>query len=106
MGICMVGLASVLSGEGSPTHAVSTGDMLLGMGLIVASQARLMQLPPSSASRRSSAECRRPATPALIITVMQCNKSDAPDRVWHMQYRIPFDATGRAPMASTDLQAS
>lgn len=41
VGICLVGLASVLSGEGSQTHAVSTGDMLLGMGLIVASQARL-----------------------------------------------------------------
>ena len=41
----MVGLASVLSGEGSPTHAVSTGDMLLGMGLIVASQARVIRRP-------------------------------------------------------------
>ncbi len=38
----MVGLASVLSGEGSQTHAVSTGEMLTGMGLIVASQARTM----------------------------------------------------------------
>lgn len=34
----MVGLSSVLSGEGSSTHKVSTEDMLLGMGLIVASQ--------------------------------------------------------------------
>ncbi|WIA30810.1 hypothetical protein OEZ86_000868 [Tetradesmus obliquus] len=38
-GICMVGMSSVLSGEGSSTHAVSTEEMLLGMGLIVASQA-------------------------------------------------------------------
>lgn len=36
----MVGLSSVLSGEGSSTHKVSTEDMLLGMGLIVASQVR------------------------------------------------------------------
>jgi hypothetical protein len=35
----MVGLSSVASGEGSSTHEVSTTDMLLGMGLIVASQA-------------------------------------------------------------------
>ena len=40
VGILMVGLASVLSGEGSQTHVVSTGEMLTGMGLIVASQAR------------------------------------------------------------------
>jgi len=33
-----VGMSSVLSGEGSSTHKVSTEDMLLGMGLIVASQ--------------------------------------------------------------------
>ena len=38
-GIGLVGAASVLSGEGSQTHAVSTGDMLLGMALIIASQA-------------------------------------------------------------------
>lgn len=38
VGISMVGLSSVLSGEGSSTHKVSTEEMLLGMGLIVASQ--------------------------------------------------------------------
>eukprot|EP00879_Flechtneria_rotunda_P007740 GHRR01008113.1.p1 GENE.GHRR01008113.1~~GHRR01008113.1.p1 ORF type:complete len:344 (+),score=105.70 GHRR01008113.1:147-1178(+) len=38
-GISMVGLSSVLSGEGSSTHEVSTQAMLLGMGLIVLSQA-------------------------------------------------------------------
>jgi hypothetical protein len=37
-GICMVGMSSVLSGEGSSTHKVSTEEMLLGMGLIVMSQ--------------------------------------------------------------------
>jgi hypothetical protein len=39
-GICMVGMSSVLSGEGSSTHKVSTEEMLLGMGLIVMSQVR------------------------------------------------------------------
>lgn len=39
-GICMVGLSSILSGGGSQTHVITTGDMLLGMGLVVASQAR------------------------------------------------------------------
>jgi hypothetical protein len=34
----MVGMSSVLSGEGSSTHKVSTEEMLLGMGLIVMSQ--------------------------------------------------------------------
>jgi drug/metabolite transporter (DMT)-like permease len=38
-GIGLVGAASVLSGEGSQTHAVSTRDMLLGMALIIGSQA-------------------------------------------------------------------
>lgn len=40
MGITLVGLSSVLSGEGSQTHLVSIPQMLLGMGLIIASQAR------------------------------------------------------------------
>lgn len=31
-------MSSVLSGEGSSTHKVSTEEMLMGMGLIVASQ--------------------------------------------------------------------
>ena len=39
VGICLVGVSSILSGEGSSTHAVSQREMLLGMGLIVASQA-------------------------------------------------------------------
>jgi hypothetical protein len=38
VGISLVGMSSVLSGEGSSTHKVSTEEMLLGMGLIVASQ--------------------------------------------------------------------
>ena len=38
-GIGLVGAASVLSGEGSQTRAVSTRDMLLGMALIIGSQA-------------------------------------------------------------------
>jgi hypothetical protein len=38
VGISFVGLSSVLSGEGSSTHKVSTEEMLMGMGLIVASQ--------------------------------------------------------------------
>lgn len=38
-GIGLVGAASVLSGEGSQTQAVSTKDMVLGMALIIASQA-------------------------------------------------------------------
>ena len=38
LGITLVGLSSVLSGEGSSTHAVSPQKMLLGMALIVLSQ--------------------------------------------------------------------
>jgi hypothetical protein len=33
-----VGVASLLSGEGSATHRVATTQMLVGMGLIIASQ--------------------------------------------------------------------
>eukprot|EP00775_Hariotina_reticulata_P005859 gene5859-6100_t len=39
IGISLVGMSSVLSGEGSSTHKVSTEEMLMGMGLIVMSQA-------------------------------------------------------------------
>lgn len=35
----MVGLSSVASGEGSATQAVSRGQMLSGIGLIILSQA-------------------------------------------------------------------
>ena len=38
VGIMLVGLSSVLSGEGSSIHAVSPQKMLLGMALIVMSQ--------------------------------------------------------------------
>ena len=38
VGISLVGMSSLLSGEGSSTHQVSTRDMLMGMGLIIASQ--------------------------------------------------------------------
>ncbi|GBF91089.1 hypothetical protein Rsub_04758 [Raphidocelis subcapitata] len=38
-GIGLVGMSSIFSGEGSSTHPVSTDQMLMGMGLIVASQA-------------------------------------------------------------------
>lgn len=37
-GITLVGSSSLLSGEGSSTHEVSPQKMLLGMGLIIASQ--------------------------------------------------------------------
>lgn len=39
VGIACVGASSVLGGEGSSTHPVSTSQMLIGMGLIVLSQA-------------------------------------------------------------------
>ncbi|KAG2422797.1 hypothetical protein HXX76_015744 [Chlamydomonas incerta] len=39
VGISLVGTSSILSGEGSSTHAVSTDQMLMGMGLIITSQA-------------------------------------------------------------------
>ena len=39
VGILLVGSSSMLSGEGSASHDVPPGDILLGMGLIVASQA-------------------------------------------------------------------
>ncbi|GIL90033.1 hypothetical protein Vretimale_18135 [Volvox reticuliferus] len=39
MGITLVGTSSIMSGEGSSTHAVTTEEMLLGMGLIITSQA-------------------------------------------------------------------
>lgn len=38
-GISMVGISSLKSGEGSSTHPVSTESMLMGMGLIIMSQA-------------------------------------------------------------------
>ena len=38
-GIGLVGAASVLSGEGSQTRAVSAGDLRIGMALIIGSQA-------------------------------------------------------------------
>ena len=44
-GITLVGLSSVLSGEGSQTHVVSVPQMLLGMGLIIGSQARRCHAP-------------------------------------------------------------
>lgn len=40
VGIGLVGMSSIFSGEGSSTHVVSTEQMLMGMGLIVASQVR------------------------------------------------------------------
>ena len=46
----MVGLSSILSGGGSQTHVITTGDMLLGMGLVVASQARPAAPPAQCAS--------------------------------------------------------
>lgn len=39
IGITMVGSASLMSGEGSSTMVVTTEQMLMGMGLIIASQA-------------------------------------------------------------------
>ncbi|KAG2447436.1 hypothetical protein HYH02_007761 [Chlamydomonas schloesseri] len=39
VGITLVGTSSILSGEGSSTHTVTTDQMLLGMGLIITSQA-------------------------------------------------------------------
>ena len=38
VGISLVGTSSILSGEGSRTHVVSTQQMLMGMGLIITSQ--------------------------------------------------------------------
>ena len=38
VGIGLVGVSSILAGEGSQTVKVSTADMIMGMGLIVASQ--------------------------------------------------------------------
>lgn len=37
-GISLVGLSSLMSGQGSATQVVSTDQMLLGMGLIILSQ--------------------------------------------------------------------
>ncbi|GFR52029.1 hypothetical protein Agub_g14418 [Astrephomene gubernaculifera] len=39
VGISLVGTSSILSGEGSSTHTVTPQQMLLGMGLIITSQA-------------------------------------------------------------------
>ena len=47
VGIAMVGMSSVLNGEGSSTHPVSTQQMLTGMALIVASQVHLTSMPHS-----------------------------------------------------------
>lgn len=45
VGIALVGMSSLLSGEGSAQVDVSPGKMLLGMGLIVASQVSLQFYP-------------------------------------------------------------
>ena len=37
-GITLVGTSSLLGGEGSSTHEISPQKMILGMGLIIASQ--------------------------------------------------------------------
>ena len=50
VGIALVGMSSLLSGEGSAQVAVSPEQMLLGMGLIVASQVPHRCLPPSPPS--------------------------------------------------------
>lgn len=38
LGIALVGTSSIMSGEGSATHHVTSEEMLMGMGLIIASQ--------------------------------------------------------------------
>ncbi len=38
IGITLVGTSSLLGGEGSSTHEISPQKMVLGMGLIIASQ--------------------------------------------------------------------
>ncbi len=38
IGIALVGTSSLLAGEGSSTHEISPQKMILGMGLIIASQ--------------------------------------------------------------------
>ncbi len=63
MGITLVGLSSVLSGEGSQTHVVSVPQMLLGMGLIVASQVRRACLCCCSALRTAAGRREAPAAP-------------------------------------------
>ena len=45
VGIALVGMSSLLSGEGSAQVDVSPEKMLLGMGLIVASQVSLRLMP-------------------------------------------------------------
>lgn len=46
----MVGMSSVLNGEGSSTHPVTTQQMLTGMALIVASQVQFPGTPHPSTS--------------------------------------------------------
>ena len=48
MGITLVGVSSLQSGEGSVSHPVTQWQMLGGMALIVASQARARLSPPPS----------------------------------------------------------
>ena len=48
VGIALVGMSSLLSGEGSAQVEVSPEKMLLGMGLIVASQVSLLFMPALS----------------------------------------------------------
>ena len=45
IGIALVGMSSLLGGEGSAQVEVSPSKMLLGMGLIVASQVSLTSIP-------------------------------------------------------------
>eukprot|EP00198_Chlamydomonas_reinhardtii_P009570 XP_001698907.1 predicted protein [Chlamydomonas reinhardtii] len=61
VGISLVGTSSILSGEGSRTHVVSTQQMLMGMGLIITSQRRL---PPPAVCPSHSRQYLEP--PPLI----------------------------------------
>lgn len=58
VGISLVGLSSLLSGEGSAQVIVSQAEMLLGMGLIVASQVRCwLLLPPPPCTPHARISC-------------------------------------------------
>ena len=52
-GICCVGAASLLGGEGSATHPVSQWQMLGGMGLIILSQVLVSRLCPTLGSMQA-----------------------------------------------------
>ena len=90
VGIALVGMSSIFSGEGSSTHVVSTEQMLMGMGLIVLSQVRprgpRMRSAFFSATRVWACGCARHGRG---IRRTRITRPKPPPRVIHARRALP-----------------